>query len=187
MITIKMKRLVENAVLPKKAHKTDAGFDMVATNVVYDPDGCATYGTGIAMEIPEGYVGLIFPRSSICRKDLTLANCVGVIDSGYRGEVSFKFKPTLMFSDRDVVGTSVHDRQGTFQTDIATQFVTAAGRHEDMPDVPDGCSPISPAVYEVGDRIGQLIIIKLPDVDIVESADLANSDRGIGGYGSTGK
>ena len=79
---IKIKKLTENAVIPFKANTTDAGFDLTATSRSYDrATGVITYGTGISVEIPEGYVGLVFARSSICKKNLMLTNSVGVIDS----------------------------------------------------------------------------------------------------------
>ncbi len=90
---VKITRLTENAVIPKYAHDTDAGLDFVATSYEYKPDiDCHIFGTGIAMEIPEGYVGLCFPRSSNRKKDLFMCNHVGVIDSGYRGEIMASFK-----------------------------------------------------------------------------------------------
>ena len=96
MLEIKFKKLVESAIIPTKAHKTDAGFDLTAIDVqvgvVKDNTPIVVYRTGLALEIPEGYVGLLFPRSSIAEKSLTLSNCIGVIDSGYRGEVIAKFK-----------------------------------------------------------------------------------------------
>lgn len=187
MITLKVKRLCPEAVLPTRAHQTDAGLDIVATSRVFDEDGCATYGTGLAMEIPEGHVGLLFPRSSIAVRDLMLSNSVGVIDSGYRGEVKFKFKPSLLYVDRDGIGHGPDDYKGSDQTDIDTQIVTAHGRHPDMPDVHPNCLPFPPRVYEVGERIGQLIVMPIPYVAVVESDTLGDSERGTGGYGSTGK
>lgn len=91
MTTLKFKKLHENAVLPTYAKPGDAGLDLTATTVEHT-DSFIQYGTGIAVEIPEGHVGLIFPRSSVTKQDLMLKNSVGVIDSGYRGEVSFRFK-----------------------------------------------------------------------------------------------
>lgn len=88
---VKVKKLVDNAVIPQYAHTTDAGFDLVATSVETDEYGNWVYHTGLAIEIPDGYVGLIFPRSSLSKYFLSLTNCVGVIDSGYRGEVMLKF------------------------------------------------------------------------------------------------
>lgn len=99
---VKIKKLNEKAVIPTYAKPGDAGLDLTAIGV-YQPqrnnDGSAviTYSTGLAIEIPEGYVGLLFPRSSVSETSLTLANCVGVIDSGYRGEIAFRFKSTATF------------------------------------------------------------------------------------------
>lgn len=89
---IKFKKLHPSAVIPNYAHPgEDAGLDMTCTEVYSTPD-FISYKTGIAMEIPQGYVGLLFPRSSNCKKDLLLSNSVGVIDSGYRGEIEFRYK-----------------------------------------------------------------------------------------------
>ena len=89
---VNIKRLNENAVIPTYAKHGDAGMDLTATSKSYDDHGNVVYGTGLAFEIPMGYVGYVFPRSSNAKKDLILSNSVGVIDSGYRGEVIFKFK-----------------------------------------------------------------------------------------------
>lgn len=143
---VRVKKLSENAVLPVRAHSTDAGFDLVATSQDWDEkDRCYVYGTGLAIEIPDGYVGLVFPRSSIVKKDLHLTNSVGVIDSGYRGEIMAKF--------------------------------AMDGRMR-----PSGEDPM----YKVGERIAQLVIMKLPDVQMAEASELGESDRGTGGFGSTG-
>ena len=151
---IRVKKLVPEAVVPKRAHASDAGFDLVAVSRKVDEDGAVVYGTGLAFEIPEGYVGLIFPRSSVAKKDMILSNCVGVIDAGYRGEVMAKFKAVpRMFENADSVGV-------TFC------------RHEE---------------YNIGERICQIVFVKLPEVELVESDELSASDRGTGGYGSTGK
>ena len=152
---VRIKKLNESAVIPHKAHATDAGFDLVATSFHYDENGCAVYGTGLAFEIPKGYVGLLFPRSSNAKMDLTLTNSVGVIDSGYRGEVMLKFKPSLYW------GGDAH--------------------------IPMARHALTNYIYEVGDRIGQLIIIPYPEIEFIESNELSDSERGTGGYGSTGK
>lgn len=144
-MVVKVKRLVPVAVLPKKAHKDDAGYDLVAVSLMVDDDGAVVYGTGLAFEIPEGYVGLVFPRSSVARKDVILSNCVGVIDAGYRGEVTAKFK-----------------------------LMDPLLKHDEY------------HWYEIGDRIAQIVFMKLPDVQLVESEELGESERGTGGYGSSG-
>ena len=138
---VKFKKLVPEAVIPSYAKMGDAGLDLTATSKEWDEEKqLVVMGTGLAMEIPEGYVGLIFPRSSICKTPLSLANCVGVIDSGYRGEVKFMFRP----GDRP--------RKN----------------------------------YEIGDRIGQLIIMPFPTVLPVEATELSDTARGAGGFGSSG-
>ena len=139
---IKFKKLSASAVMPRKAHASDAGFDMTCTRFEVTNGELFTYHTDIAVEIPDGHVGLLFPRSSIYKQDLLLTNSVGVVDSGYRGEVMFKFKP------------------------IAYEVK----QH-----------------YQVGDRIGQLIIIPYPYIEFVEAEELSDSERGEGGYGSSGR
>ena len=90
---VKIKRLIDTAVIPSYAHDTDAGLDFTAISYEYKEDiDCHVFGTGIALEIPEGYVGLCFPRSSNRKTDLYLTNSVGVIDAGYRGEIMASFK-----------------------------------------------------------------------------------------------
>lgn len=135
---VKIKRLNDKSILPTKAHTTDAGYDLYASSCHYE-DGMLHYGTGVAVEIPVGYVGLVFPRSSIANTHLTLSNSVGVIDSGYRGEIKAKFR-----------------KGGT-------------------------------RGYNVGDRIAQLIIMPYPEVTFEEVDELSDSDRGEGGYGSSGR
>jgi dUTP pyrophosphatase len=88
---VKMKKLHPNAVKPKYAKESDAGMDLVATEIISNTTFQVTYGLGIAIEIPDGMVGLVFPRSSIRNTELTLSNSVGVIDAGYRGELQATF------------------------------------------------------------------------------------------------
>lgn len=141
MLKVNVKKLSDKAVMPQYAKPGDAGMDMTATSLIRN-EVYYEYGTDIAVEIPEGYVGLLFPRSSISKTKQILANHVGVIDSGYRGEIKFRFKK-LAWDNGEV--------------------------------------------YNVGDRIGQLIIIPYPQVELVEVDELSSSERGEGGYGSTGK
>lgn len=138
---VKVKKLDPSAVMPMKAHASDAGFDLVAISAGFE-DGCWVCHTGLAFEIPEGYMGLVFPRSSIVRKDMSLANAVGVVDSHYRGEVTGRFR--------------------------------LAGILE-LPK------------YSAGERFAQMIIMPYPEIEFVEADELSETDRGTGGYGSTGK
>lgn len=140
---VKIKKLDPKAVLPLYSKRGDAAMDLTAislTKVDRDTFGYLEYGTGLAVEIPEGYVGLLFPRSSISNSGLILSNSVGVIDSGYRGEVKLRFKHIL-----------------------------------------------DTAAYKVGDRIGQIIILPYPQIEFEEVDELSSTDRGEGGFGSTGK
>ena len=105
---VKFKKLDSKASIPTKAHPADAGFDLVATSVSEDlKRNIVTYGTGIAVEIPEGHVGYIFPRSSVYKHQVSLANCVGVIDSGFRNEILLKFRIVQPHISRYSVGDKV--------------------------------------------------------------------------------
>lgn len=148
---VRIKKLHPDAVIPKYAKAGDAGLDLTAVTKSYDRDGNIVYGTGLAFEIPDGYVGLVFPRSSLSSLDIALSNCVGVIDSGYRGEVTAKFKPAMLFN------------------------------REQRPII------LNNRIYEVGERVAQIIIIPYPKIEFIESDELSETERGAGGYGSSGK
>ncbi len=91
-MNVNIKLLSKDAVVPKYAHPgEDAGLDLTATSITYQHN-CWVYGTSLAIEIPKGHVGLLFPRSSNRKTDAYLTNSVGVIDSGYRGEIMFSYK-----------------------------------------------------------------------------------------------
>lgn len=145
---VKFKKENPNAVMPLKT-EGNAGLDMTAISKEETSD-FVEYDTGIAIEIPEGYVGLLFPRSSVSKMDLTLCNSVGVIDPSYRGTIRFRYKCIAMPID--------------FSLD-----------------------ELDYKIYNVGDRVGQLIIMPYPDIELVESDALTSTDRGDKGYGSTGR
>ena len=88
---VKIKRIHKDAVIPSYAKSGDAGMDLTAVECTMTRD-VLTCHTGLSVEIPDGHVGLLYPRSSIHKKPLSMANSVGVIDSGYRGELILKFK-----------------------------------------------------------------------------------------------
>lgn len=139
---VKVKKLNSNATIPKYAKSGDAGMDLVAVSKT-ETELYVEYDTGLSFEIPEGYVGLVFPRSSISKYHLSLANAVGVVDSGYRGSVTARFKKTL-------------DKAWAKE-------------------------------YDVGDRICQLIVMPYPEVEFEEVQELTETERGAGGYGSSGQ
>lgn len=138
-MNIKIKKIHPNATIPVYAKPGDAGLDLTCTKVEIQ-DNIVTYKTGLCMEIPVGYVGLLFPRSSVYKHEIQLSNSVGVIDSGYRGEIMFKYR---LIND------------GSF--------------------------------YIEGERVGQILILPYPKVQFTQVETLSESDRGTGGYGSTGK
>lgn len=93
-MNLKVKLLSESARLPAYAKPGDAGMDLTATTKDWDAENeTLIFGTGLSVEIPRGHVGLLFPRSSVYKTGLSLANSIGVIDSGYRGEVKVIFYP----------------------------------------------------------------------------------------------
>jgi dUTP pyrophosphatase len=97
-MTVKFKKLSDKAVMPVRAHKDDAGVDLTATAITTEVNEAGqlilVYHTDLAVEIPEGYVGFLMSRSGIFKKSLAQTNCVGVIDSNYRGELIVKFRST---------------------------------------------------------------------------------------------
>lgn len=96
---ISVKKLSSEAVVPQKANVSDAGFDLVAIDDgVVDQEGFIQYKTGLSIEPPKGYNTEIWPRSSISKYDLVLANSIGLVDNGYRGELLVRFKPALRFN-----------------------------------------------------------------------------------------
>ena len=95
MLQVKFKKLHPSAITPCYAKQGDAGMDLTATEIISNEPFQIVYGTGIAVEIPEGHVGLVFPRSSIRKYNLALINSVGVIDSGYRGEIQVTFQKKM--------------------------------------------------------------------------------------------
>ena len=104
---VKLKKLHSDAVKPKYAKENDAGMDLVATSIIENTTFQITYGLGIALEIPDGMVGLVFPRSSIRNTELMLSNSVGVIDAGYRGELQATFNK---LNGLDSIAYNVGDR-----------------------------------------------------------------------------
>jgi dUTP pyrophosphatase len=142
---VKIKKLNPKAVIPSYATSGDAGMDLIATSIISETPSQITYGLGIALEIPDGFVGLVFPRSSIRKTRLQLSNSVGVIDSGYRGELQATFNK---------ITTTIENQKND---------------------------------YKVGDRVCQIMIIPYPPIEFKEVDELTNTERGEGGFGSTGK
>ena len=144
-MNVKIKKITDTAILPTRADSGSAGLDLYVDtdcNREIAPGNIEKFGTGIAIEIPEGYVGLVFPRSGLASKyGITLSNCVGVIDASYRGEI----------------GAFLHNHS-------KEKYIVKP--HE---------------------RVAQMIIRPYPDINLVEVDTLSDTERGEGGFGSTGR
>lgn len=170
MINVKFKKLIPEAVIPTKAHPTDVGFDLTATKVNIT-ENYIEYETGIALQLPVGYFAFIVPRSSNSKKDLLLANSVGTIDQAYTGELKFRFKRIMM----PVIQ----------QVRIAPPTGDPIQDAANIREVP-GLAYRDDYIYKVGDKVGQLIILPYPEINLVETDSLDETDRGDAGFGSSG-
>lgn len=144
-MNIKVKKLKPDATVPTMGSKFAAGADLYSAedaDVVIEPSETKFIGTGLAMEIPEGYVGLVYARSGLaCKRGLAPANKVGVVDSDYRGEIQ----------------VALHNHGKEAQT------------------------------VEKGERIAQMVIAPYLSVNYEEADALSETERGEGGFGSTGR
>ncbi len=142
---IEIKKLRDNAIVPERGSSEAAGYDLFATideNRTIAPGETAMIGTGLAAAIPSGYFGGIFARSGLsCKQGLRPANCVGVVDADYRGEITVAL-------------------------------------HNDSSEV---------RTIEPGQKIAQLVVLPYLELDFVQVSDLSDTQRGAGGFGSTGK
>lgn len=143
---IRYRLLSENAKVPTRGSTEAAGWDLYVTDYEELPGNLIRYSTGLSIEIPRGYVGLIFPRSSIFKLPLALSNAVGVIDSDYRGEIKFVFR--------------------RLPKELNNLF--------------------DPDRYKIGERAGQLVVVKHEELEFEEAQSLSETDRGGAGFGSTG-
>lgn len=159
MIKVNFKKLSKNAVVPTKAHPSDAGFDMVAVSK-NETEDYIEYKTDIAIKLPKGHCALLFPRSSVSKYDLSLCNSVGLIDENYTGNIIFRYKKTPKYQYYSL------KRLFGFVKDLVI-------------------NPITYKEYNVGDKIGQIVIMPIPSVELIEVNELPDTDRGDGGFGST--
>jgi len=137
---VKIKKEHEDFVMPLYAKEGDAGMDLTAVSM--ETSGkFIEYNLGFSLELPKNYVALIFPRSSISNKVMYLTNSVGIIDSGFRGNITVRFR-------------------------------------RNMPGV---------ELYDIGDKVAQMIIIPYPNIELELVDKLSTTERGKGGYGHTDK
>lgn len=173
-LNLKIKKLTETAITPSYAKIGDAGLNFYADSYSHNKfPKFLEVNTGISVEIPEGYVGLIFDRSSVTNKltPFGLKNSVGVIDSGYRGEIKFRFNYPDEFIEY-------------FATNKLSNNVENIDKF--WKDINNNESGMY-GYWEIGYNIGQMVIVEIPKVNIIEVDELSESDRGEGGFGSTNK
>lgn len=167
---VRFKRVNPDAPAPTYAHEGDAGLDLCSMeDVTLAPGETRTVGTGVAMAIPEGFVGLVAIRSGWGRRGLTLTNAVGVIDSTYRGEIGLILHnnhPTQVF-------------RPVFDSDGEVWY------HEYLPndDIDDRNEFLH---IHKGDRVAQMLVMPVAQASPIESAVLDETERNTGGFGSTG-
>ena len=170
MLEVKIQKLDENAIIPTRGSNSAAGYDLYSLDSVRIEGGeTRLIHTGIAIEIPEGYFGAIYARSGLAtKKGLAPANCVGVIDSDYRGEVMV----ALHNNNESVIMVPLKVQEGLNGCSIVTSQ--------------PGYDANASKTVEKGERIAQLIIHKYEEINFIECSDLQETERGKGGFGSTG-
>ena len=202
-VTLKIKKLDERAVIPTYGHvddngknQGDIGMDMTAISVEWDEKmDCYIYHTGLAMETVKGLGTFMFPRSSNRKTDCYLTNSVGLVDSTlYRGEILWCFKSRISTYERaELVGhkayiksifDSLKNPLNVFQL---TKVINKAVKdyNDAKMRIIEKTKNLDFAPYEVGKKIGQLVVVPYPDVNIEVVDKLSETSRGIGGFGST--
>jgi len=151
---LKFKKTHENAITPIKANETDMCYDLFAVEDGKLSEMFIEYDTGIAFDIPEGYDVKVFPRSSISKYDLVLANCTGIIDNGYKDSVKCRFK--VLYSHSAMINEKLYRTISDLK------------------------------LYKKGDRIAQFTLVKKVNYKLEETDSLSDSERGLGGFGSSG-
>src|SRR5690625_1086179 len=167
MIKVGFKRLSDGAIIPTKAHQSDSGFDLFASeDVIIEPGETVIVPTGIAVELSAGYEAQGRPRSGVTAKS-KLRVQLGTIDNGYMGEIGV------------IVDKITDDPIGN--TSRYLNFVDGSEIRQDE-DIPDGTYYI-----RKGDKLAQLVVQPLPAVEAYEvEGDLEETERGEGGFGSSG-
>ena len=194
-LEIKLKKLDKNAVIPRYAHDGDVGMDLTAISVEYDREhDMYIYHTGLAFETDKHYGIFLFPRSSNRKTDAYLCNHVGIADSAiYRGEIMLCFKNRTSLEVRaEIVKNRCFISRLPYEP-----FTTSSGNSvifnwshvaKDAENAGNWIydNPMQYAPYQVGERIAQMVVLPYPNVKISEREELSETERGSGGFGSTG-
>lgn len=196
-VKIFVKKIDERAVIPTYAHKGDVGMDLTAIDVEYDVEkDMYIYHTGLAFESDFNIGDFLFLRSSNRKTDAYLCNHVGIVDSAiYRGEVMICMK------NRDSLDTlstleGVKEYMSTFSVSSKIEppiplewCVIRADRAYDKKkdEYIQRAKNLEFAPYKVGDKIAQMVCLRYPTVELIETTELSETERGEGGFGSTDK
>ena len=176
MTNIKVKKLHKDAIIPKRAHSGDAGIDLYAlADTIIEPGETALIKTGLAFELPPGYEMQIRPRSGITLKT-KLRVQLGTVDSGYAGEVG------VIVDNNGRTTDGLDLREGRTCPASCNQAITLDGDYIPTNEM----YKAFPYIIRKGDRIAQAVIQRLPDVELIEVEELGDSERGEGGFGSSG-
>lgn len=196
-IEVKIKKLHPDATIPKYAHDGDVAMDMTAISVEYDIDNdMYIYHTGLAFESNFNIGQFLFLRSSNCKTDAYLCNHVGIADSAiYRGEIQFRMKnreSIKSIANREAMNQFIFSLNMTSRLDprgsLENHIKIATDLYKQVEDdVKERAKNLEYAPYKVGDRVGQMVFMNYPTVKLIEVDELSETDRGEGGFGSTGK
>lgn len=197
-IQVKVKKINEKAVIPQYAHNGDVGMDLTAISVEYDvKNDMYIYHTGLSFESDFNYGQFLFPRSSNRKTDAYLCNHVGIADSAiYRGEIMLCFKNRTSTNDlirnigNEVFENAMRESNScsaeSVMIDLMHAYKVKREKEEELfKNIEEFALSNKP--YEVGDRIAQMVFLKYPTVELIETTKLSETDRGAGGFGSTGK
>lgn len=193
-MNVKVKILDDNTKLPVYSTPGSACMDVTCTSIEYMTDiDTYVFHTGLAFEIPENHVMLIFPRSSNRKTDCYMPNSVGVLDSDYRGELIITFKERngyfvenasrvfneLLQTVNDYIVVNLEDEMIDYYHRMDTHNFNSKIITED--------NNIKPTPYQIGDKIAQIMIIPYPQIEFEVVNELSATKRGEGGFGSTGR
>src|SRR5690625_3950794 len=166
LIDVGFKRLSDEAIIPTKAHPTDSGFDLYASeDVIIEPGETTIVPTSIAVELPKGYEAQVRPRSGVTAKTKPRVQ-LGTIDNGYNGEIGV------------IVDNIRMERYSEILYGLDEKPI-----HEKSVEYPDVSGSY---LIRKGDRIAQLVIQPLPAVEAYEVDVVEETERGADGFGSTG-
>jgi dUTP pyrophosphatase len=157
-LKVKIKKLVPEAEIPRYSRNGYTGLQLIATSKVFDSYGALTFGTGLSISIPSGYIGVVFPLNNISKKDLMLSSSLGIIYPDDNREIVLKFKPVSFFAEDDVRMEIGIDSNTFDYVSVGKEYT------EDTFEM---------SLYNVGDKIGHLLIFPVPNIEWEEVIDVS--------------